>query len=88
MSVLKNFEYSLSPLAEKVEWTDPLVTGDAKCDLSVESNLFKFKARIGPLERASTADLWKNIPFLSSFLSIDPNTLVKSSTFEIKTGVL
>ena len=85
---MKNFEYSLDPSAATIESTEPLVTGDAKNDLSSSSNLFKFKAKIGPLERASKADLWKNIPFFSSFLSIDPNTLVKSSTLEIKTGVL
>ena len=80
LSVLKNFVYSSVPESETAVTLEPFVDGEAKLIVSPESNDARFNARIGPLVRVVSADLWKNIPFFSKFLSIPPKIVLKSST--------
>ena len=67
---------------------DELVAGEKVLTLSFASAVVKFNAKIGPLDKASIADLWKNIFFFSNDLSIPPKTCLNCSTSSTKTGVL
>ena len=67
---------------------DELVAGEKIDTLSAVSAPVKFNARIGPLDKASIADLWKNIPFFSNDLSTPPKTCLNCSTSSTNTGVL
>ena len=67
---------------------EELVAGEKIATLSLSSAVVMLRAKIGPLDKHSNADLWKNIFFFSNDLSIPPNTCTNCSASSINTGVL
>ena len=87
---LYSFNNWLEPFAgtEVKPSCDELVAGENKATLSSESAVVMLRAKIGPLDKHSNADLWKNIFFFSKDLSIPPKTCTNCSASSISTGVL
>ena len=69
-------------------YLNKFVAGEKIATLSLSSEVVILRARIGPLDKHSNADLWKNIFFFSKDLSIPPNTCTNCSASSINTGVL
>ena len=74
LSVSKILLYCTDAVLADKPSSEELVAGETIAILSSASAAVKFKAKIGPLERVSIADLWKYIPFFSKDLSIPPKT--------------